>query len=108
MHKEGFRECDGAVRSGSGHVERTAISSPNLVDHLCRLDVRLLRSGAVFISAHSGRAGPELTESQEAVLLGVALGGSGIGGIVFGYLSDVLGRKRIMTWTILLYSVGTG
>jgi MFS family permease len=48
-----------------------------------------------------------LTESQEAVLLGVALGGSGIGGIVFGYLSDVFGRKRIMTWTILLYSLGT-
>jgi MFS family permease len=48
-----------------------------------------------------------LTESQEAVLLGVALGGSGIGGILFGYLSDVWGRKRIMTWTILLYSFGT-
>jgi MFS family permease len=48
-----------------------------------------------------------LTQSQEAVLLGVALGGSGIGGILFGYLSDVYGRKRIMTWTILLYSLGT-
>ena len=48
-----------------------------------------------------------LTDSQEAVLLGVALGGSGLGGILFGYLSDLLGRKRIMTWTILLYSLGT-
>ena len=48
-----------------------------------------------------------LSRSQEAVLLGVALGGSGIGGILFGYLSDLLGRKRIMTWTILLYSMGT-
>lgn len=48
-----------------------------------------------------------LTELEEAVLLGVALGGSGIGGILFGYLSDRLGRKRIMTWTILLYSLGT-
>jgi MFS family permease len=48
-----------------------------------------------------------LTEPQEAVLLGVALGGSGIGGILFGYLSDLFGRKRIMTWTIMLYSLGT-
>jgi MFS family permease len=48
-----------------------------------------------------------LTQTQEAVLLGIALGGSGIGGILFGYLSDLFGRKRIMTWTILLYSLGT-
>jgi MFS family permease len=48
-----------------------------------------------------------LSEPQEAVLLGVALGGSGIGGIVFGYLSDLFGRKRVMTWTIMLYSIGT-
>ncbi len=48
-----------------------------------------------------------LTETQEAVLLGVALGGSGIGGILFGYLSDRFGRKRIMSWTVLLYSLGT-
>ena len=48
-----------------------------------------------------------LTASQEAVLLGVALGGSGIGGIVFGYLSDLLGRRTVMTTTILVYSIGT-
>jgi MFS family permease len=48
-----------------------------------------------------------LTLTQEAWLLGVALGASGIGGILFGYLSDIYGRKRIMTWTICLYSAGT-
>jgi MFS family permease len=48
-----------------------------------------------------------LSESQEAVLLGVALGASGIGGILFGYLSDRCGRKAVMTWTIGLYSLGT-
>ncbi|MBZ5583281.1 MAG: MFS transporter [Acidobacteriia bacterium] len=48
-----------------------------------------------------------LTNSQEAVLLGVALGASGVGGIIFGYLSDRYGRRRVMTWTIGLYSVGT-
>jgi MFS family permease len=48
-----------------------------------------------------------LSSSEEALLLGVALGGSGIGGILFGYLSDRCGRKRVMTWTIGLYSLGT-
>lgn len=48
-----------------------------------------------------------LTAGQEAVLLGVALGGSGIGGIFFGYLSDLRGRRFVMTATILVYSVGT-
>jgi MFS family permease len=48
-----------------------------------------------------------LSVSQEAWLLGVALGGSGLGGILFGYLSDIYGRRRIMMWTICLYSLGT-
>src|SRR5512139_1833461 len=50
----------------------------------------------------------KLTAGQEATLLGVALGGSGIGGIIFGYLSDRFGRRHVMTWTILVYSIGTG
>ncbi|HRS75238.1 MAG TPA: hypothetical protein P5282_09895, partial [Anaerolineaceae bacterium] len=33
------------------------------------------------------------SEAEESVLLGVALGASGIGGILFGYLSDRYGRK---------------
>ncbi len=49
-----------------------------------------------------------LTPGQEATLLGVVLGGSGVGGILFGYLSDRFGRRHVMTWTILVYSVGTG
>jgi MFS family permease len=48
-----------------------------------------------------------LNASQEAWLLGVALGGSGLGGILFGYLSDLYGRRRVMMWTICLYSLGT-
>jgi MFS family permease len=48
-----------------------------------------------------------LTAPQEDLLLGVALGGSGIGGILSGYLSDLYGRRRVMMWTICLYSLGT-
>jgi MFS family permease len=48
-----------------------------------------------------------LTGPEEALILGVALGASGIGGILFGYLSDRYGRKQVMTWTIGLYSLGT-
>jgi MFS family permease len=48
-----------------------------------------------------------LTEATQAVLLGAALGASGIGGILFGYLSDRSGRKRAMIGTICLYSLGT-
>src|SRR5258707_9133823 len=48
-----------------------------------------------------------LTEGQEAVLLGTALGASGIGGILFGYVSDVVGRKRALMWTVCIYSLGT-
>ncbi|HEY3380840.1 MAG TPA: MFS transporter [Vicinamibacterales bacterium] len=48
-----------------------------------------------------------LSGTEEATLLGIALGGSGIGGILFGYLSDLRGRRYVMTWTILVYSIGT-
>jgi MFS family permease len=48
-----------------------------------------------------------LTHPEEALILAMALGASGIGGILFGYLSDRCGRKRVMTWTIGIYSLGT-
>jgi MFS family permease len=53
--------------------------------------------------------GPEfgLSPTQESWLLGTALGASGLGGLFFGWLADRWGRRPLMTWTILLYSLGT-
>lgn len=48
-----------------------------------------------------------LVSSEEALLLGAALGASGIGGVVFGLLADRHGRKPVMVATIALYSLGT-
>jgi MFS family permease len=40
-------------------------------------------------------------------LLGVALGASGIGGIIGGALADRVGKRTMLTWTIFVYSLGS-
>jgi MFS family permease len=40
-------------------------------------------------------------------LLGVALGASGIGGIAGGALSDRVGKRTMLAWTVLVYSCGS-
>jgi MFS family permease len=40
-------------------------------------------------------------------LLGVALGASGLGGIVGGALSDRVGKRTMLAWTVLIYSLGS-
>jgi MFS family permease len=45
---------------------------------------------------------------NKALLVGIALFTSGIGGVVFGGLADRFGRRRVMGWTILVYSLSTG
>lgn len=47
-----------------------------------------------------------LLPSEEAWLLGVALGASGVGGIVAGALADRIGKRTMLAWTVLVYSVG--
>src|SRR5262249_10727835 len=44
--------------------------------------------------------------TQSAWLLGVGLGASGLGGILFGWLADLYGRKKILTVTVILFSLG--
>jgi len=48
-----------------------------------------------------------LTDVEISLVLGASLAATAIGGIVFGYLSDRFGRKRVLQLTILTYSIGT-
>ncbi len=42
-----------------------------------------------------------------AYVLGASLAATAVGGVAFGVLSDRFGRKSVLQWTILTYSVGT-
>lgn len=41
-----------------------------------------------------------------AWMMGVGLGASGLGGILFGWLADVYGRKKVLCFTVVLFSLG--
>jgi MFS family permease len=47
-----------------------------------------------------------LTREQSSLVLGVSLGCTALGGIMFGRLADRFGRKAVLQWTILSYSAG--
>ncbi len=49
-----------------------------------------------------------LDPTQGASLVTATLIGAVVGGVVFGILSDRLGRVRVLTWTILLFAIFTG
>jgi benzoate transport len=49
-----------------------------------------------------------LSQAQAASLVTATLFGAVIGGIGFGWLSDRLGRVRVLVWTIVLFAVFTG
>jgi len=40
-------------------------------------------------------------------VLGASLAATAIGGVIFGILSDRFGRRPVLQWTILTYSIGT-
>lgn len=50
----------------------------------------------------------KLSAPEAASLVTVTLVGAVVGGLVFGMLSDRLGRVRVLTWTIVLFAVFTG
>ena len=49
-----------------------------------------------------------MTPAQGASLVTATLVGAVLGGLIFGMLSDRLGRVRVLTWTIVLFAVFTG
>ncbi|TAL70105.1 MAG: MFS transporter [Bacteroidetes bacterium] len=48
-----------------------------------------------------------LSDLQLSFILGSCLAATAIGGVIFGWLCDKLGRKLILQMTILIYSIGT-
>jgi len=48
-----------------------------------------------------------LGDSDLSLLLGASLGATAVGGVVFGWLADRIGRKPVLSITIVTYSLGT-
>ena len=47
-----------------------------------------------------------LTPSMLSLCIGISLLATAIGGIIFGALGDKYGRKKVLQWTIIIYSIG--
>lgn len=48
-----------------------------------------------------------LSSVELAFVMGASLLATAAGGVIFGALSDRFGRKSVLQWTILVYSIGT-
>lgn len=66
-------------------------------------DISILALVAVPLTADLGMSSAVL-----GAVFTVQLAATAAGGVLFGWLGDIFGRMRILTWTILLFSVSTG
>jgi MFS family permease len=48
-----------------------------------------------------------LSKRDLSLVLGASLASTAVGGVAFGFLSDRYGRRSVLQWTIVTYSVGT-
>jgi MFS family permease len=70
--------------------------------------------GQIFVASMNEAMPALLDESQRGavsyynnITFGAFLLGGALGGVLFGMLSDRIGRKQTMTWTIVMYSAFT-
>lgn len=49
----------------------------------------------------------QLSNIMLSYILGASLAATAVGGVIFGILSDKYGRRSVLQWTILTYSIGT-
>lgn len=59
-----------------------------------------------FLVSHL-QASLHFSAEMLSLCLGISLFATGFGGIIFGALGDQYGRKKVLQWTIIIYSIGT-
>ena len=106
----------------SGGVGRAATSGPEEVDGeawralwgsaigyaMDGFDLLILGFMLRAIAAPPESGGLGLSPTEATSLVTATLVGAVLGGLLFGMLSDRLGRVRVLTWTIVLFAVFTG
>jgi MFS family permease len=67
-----------------------------------------LTRGAMLAEILGSHAGSGAAKQWGDIFLGIFLAGGTFGGLLFGSLGDKFGRKPVMVWTILFYSIFSG
>jgi MFS family permease len=94
---------DAALESDARRGRRNAVLGSAIGYATDGFDLLILGFMLRPISADLG-----LTQPQGASLVTATLFGAVVGGFAFGWLSDRLGRVRVLAWTIVLFAVFTG
>ena len=95
--------ADAALESDTRRARRNAIWGSAIGYATDGFDLLILGFMLRPIAADLG-----LSQAQGASLVTATLFGAVVGGFAFGWLSDRLGRVRVLAWTIVLFAVFTG